>query len=113
MGEKQEITAGNGVKMREALEATNKFLEVAIVNGKVTSQDISRLRNIVSTALTESPRNCDRFDDLNSAQRYYIEHGCPKGLGKIVDGEIRKTPWKSQFEKWLFSKEKGETDGVK
>lgn len=67
-------------------------------------------------ALAAPPRNCDRFADLNSAQRYYIEHGCPKGLGMLVDGEIRKAPWKSQFEKWLFApaeEQKGENDGRK
>lgn len=67
-------------------------------------------------ALAAPPRNCDRFDDLKSAQRHYIEHGCQKGLGMLVDGEIRKFPWKSQFEKWLFApatEQKGETDGSK
>lgn len=70
-------------------------------------------KTAINAALAEPSRNCDRFDDLYSAQRYYIEHGCPKGLGKIVDGEIRKIPWKSRFEKWLFDKEKGENDGRK
>lgn len=65
-------------------------------------------------ALENRPkRNCDRFDDLNSAQRHYIEHGCPKGLGMLVDGEIRKAPWKSQFEKWLFSPVPRQKEGVK
>ena len=59
-------------KLREALEETNKFLEVAIVNGKVTSQDISRLRNIVSAALSSPMRNFERFADFETAQKAYL-----------------------------------------
>lgn len=49
-------------------------------------------------------RNCDRpFKTLAEFQRYYIEHGRKNGLGTVVDGEITKVPWKSNFEEWLLA----------
>lgn len=49
-------------------------------------------------------RNCDRpFKTFAEFQRYYIEHGCKKGLGMVVDGKITKVPWKSNFEEWLLA----------
>ena len=108
----------NAAAMREALESIVKVgyphnfqHEAPHIRGYC--YEITDAINKCFAALAKPSRNCDRFDDLKSAQRHYIEHGCPKGLGMIVDGEIRKTPWKSQFEKWLFDKEEGETDGSK
>lgn len=57
-------------KLREALEATNKFLESAITDGKVTAQDITALRDIVSAARSEPVRNCDVGTAKEQEQRY-------------------------------------------
>ena len=63
------------------VEAVNKFVEDA----------------------NKPKRNCDRpFKTLAEFQRYYIEHGCKNGFGMVVDGEITKVPWKSNFEKWML-----------
>ena len=42
------------MKLRNALIETKKFLESAIVDGKITAKSIARLSNIVSDALSES-----------------------------------------------------------
>ena len=42
------------MKLRDALVETKKFLESAIVDGKITAKSIARLSNIVSDALSES-----------------------------------------------------------
>lgn len=116
----KSMSVGNAVALREALKVIRGMVNEELEDLKGISDDVRAdfisIRGWCDHALAEPPRNCDRFDDLNSAQRYYIEHGCPKGLGMIVDGEIRKAPWKNQFEKWLFDKEnkaKGEADGSK
>ena len=104
--------------MREALEYLLKqrdILDFCHNNlGSKTWEDWDKVYNALRKAiekamcaLAKPPRNCDLFNDLNSAQRHYVEHGCPKGLGMVVDGEIRKAPWKSQFEKWLFAPRDG------
>lgn len=106
----------NAAAMREALEAVRDLLLPQCNGGTAFAKACGETVNKILDALSAPPRNCDRFDDLNSAQRHYIEHGCPKGLGMIVDGEIRKFPWKSQFEKWLFAlatEQKGESNGSK
>lgn len=75
-----------------------------------------KIRKIVREALSTPARNCDRpFKNLNEAQRFYINHGCHKGLGLVVDGPIDKVPWKSNFEKWLLEtiKPMAQSDGVK
>lgn len=114
---------GNAAKMREVVAETEKRIDkvISILTeipdncgyGGLLEDAADELCDLkeefVKPALSAPARNCDRFSDLNTAQRYYIEHGCPKGLGMIVDGEIRKIPWKSQFEKWLFAEAKGET----
>lgn len=92
----------NNAAMREALlKASDVLTEAAHHN--LTEEYINECLALIHDALTAPPRNCDRFSNLRSAQRDYIDHGCPKGLGFCVDGEIRKFPWKSQFEKWLFA----------
>lgn len=95
-------------KLREALEEAVKVLEAIKFEsgGRISFGDLVRFNNTkesLKSALAEPLRNCDRFGDLKAAQRFYIEHGCSSGLGLCVDGEIRKFPWKSQFEKWLFA----------
>ena len=108
------MEANNVKDMREALEYLLKERDIVDFChnnlGSKTGEDWDKvykvLRKIIEKAmraLAAPARNCDRFDDLKSAQRHYIEHGCQKGLGMLVDGEIRKAPWKSQFEKWLFA----------
>lgn len=107
----------NVQKMREAL---NVVID-ALATISAHEDDIEFVRTCVDMcektikeSISAPQRNCDRFEDLKVAQRYYIEHGCPKGLGMLVDGEIRKFPWKSQFEKWLFANAKeGGSDGSK
>lgn len=42
------------MKLRNALIETKKFLESAIVDGKITAKSIAHLSNIVSDALSES-----------------------------------------------------------
>lgn len=59
--------------------------------------------NETKKGLETPARNCDRpFKTLTEFQRYYIEHGRKKGLGTITDGEVKKAPWKSEFEKWML-----------
>ena len=112
------MEANNMKAMREALNQLLGLIDngILVFAKGLELSDVSQAQYHIDKAAEEyeePPRNCDKFDDLNTAQRYYIEHGCPKGLGMIVDGEIHKTPWKSQFEKWLFDKAKGETNEQK
>ena len=84
-------------KLREALEATNKFLESAITGGKVTARDITALRDIVSAARSEPVRNCDVGTPKQQAKRFQkfcLGHqpkegdctcACPAFVGKDVD----------------------------
>ena len=55
------MEANSHETLKDAALATKKFLESAIINGKVTAQSICDLSNIVNRALTAPPRNCDRF----------------------------------------------------
>ena len=99
---------GNQMKMRDALKATNKFLESAIINGKVTSQDIAALRNIVSAALSAPRRNCDRFNtgdlkrDAHDAMEAMLDEGVAgyRGIAEYLLSPIH-------------TEQKGDTDGSK
>lgn len=103
---------GNNVAMRTALEEIEELTPILDVpedkenpNPLVPSHSVVavKIRKLVRETLATPARNCDRhFKNLNEAQRFYIEWGCPKGLGAVVDGPINKVPWKSNFEKWLF-----------
>ena len=103
---------GNNVAMRKALEEIEELTPILDVpedqenpNPLVPSHSVVavKIRKLVRETLATPARNCDRhFKNLNEAQRFYIDWGCPKGLGWVVDGPITKVPYKSNFEKWLF-----------
>ena len=63
-------SVGNAAALREAAKATMKFLESAIVNGKISVEDLSTLQNIVSKALSDPPRNCDVGTAGEQEERY-------------------------------------------
>lgn len=64
----QPVTNCNGFKLREAAKATMKFIESAIVDGKVSVDALSTLQNTVSKALAEPPRNCDLYSHEQALQ---------------------------------------------
>lgn len=113
---------GNQMKMRDALKATNKFLESAIINGKVTSQDIAALRNIVSAALSEPARNCDRFRGplayyesldvyIKEEERHVAEDGKDNSPFLSSEEALERM---NKYRQWLFDEAKeGATDGSK
>ena len=107
---------GNVAAMREALDKIH-LIATTNINECLGDESDIHIVNLANAALAAPPRNCDRpFKTLAEFQRYYSEHGCKKGLGVVVDGEITKVPWKSNFEEWLFAPEierKGEADGSK
>lgn len=113
------MEANNVKAMLEAIDEIKNTANSALTALSIGNDTSSFLCDIIrkcEAVACATMRNCDRFDDLKSAQQHYIEHGCQKGLGMIVDGEIRKFPWKSQFEKWLFAQateQKGESNGSK
>lgn len=69
---KQSVKSCNQFKMREAVKATMKLIESAIVDGKVTVDSLAALQNIVSRALSAPQRNCDMFSDEIEAQLKFL-----------------------------------------
>lgn len=100
-------TGNNVAELREALEILYEQIWEWFMQNKITLNECKKNRDIIRKALAARARNCDiPRRGLSEYQRYYIEHGCENGLGMVVDGEIKKAPWKSNFEKWLLSEAK-------
>ena len=88
MSEKQGV--GNGAKMREALESVSHINDDGYWNG---AADICNIVAKAKAALSESARNCDRFNTLEDALA---------GWREVSPDES------GPFDNWLFAEAKGD-----
>ena len=85
----------NAAAMREALVKAQRVLHCAIVAEILKGDDAQEALNAVTTALSSTPRNCDRFSNANEALEAF-------------ENEKRETM--IEFIRWLFADVK---EGVK
>ena len=93
----------NAMKMREALLmilGTVDHLQTRFDIPKLTSEEILGLKQIAESALSATPRNCDRFATLDDARNAFFADYVPDETCSSANA----------FAIWLFDEAKGETD---
>jgi hypothetical protein len=91
----KDCHALNAAKMREALKQARRVLHCAIVAGILKRKDAHKALNVVATALSAPPRNCDvgtaeeqevRFSAFCLAHHMQSEKGCAICLCHLPNG---------------------------
>lgn len=63
---------GNQMKMRESLVLCLRIIGENGIRGNVFIDDIREAHRAITAALAESPRNCDVFNDAESARQAWL-----------------------------------------
>lgn len=89
--------------LRAAVEIAHEYFDG---DGDTPRTDVAV---IIASALDTPPRNCDRFATADDAKKEfnYLWNFVWKYGGGVVDEQR----YQREFERWLFDKEKGETNG--
>ena len=88
---------GNPAKMRAAVVETKKFLEAALVNGKIAGAEITRMMAVVNAALSDPPRNCEVMSLADARKVWFAKEILPRLAGDLPLG--REIP----FEEWFVT----------
>ncbi len=99
----QAVTNCNQFRMRKALEQAQRVLHCAIVAEILKGEDAHEALNVVTNALSQPPRNCDRFNAPDEALSAYCEN---EGITQPLPLWYGNEYW--GLLQWLYDEAKGE-----
>jgi hypothetical protein len=103
-------SVGNAAALRDALAKIWDKQWSILPKNKSEDETLSEIITIIEEALSEPPRNCDRFKTKEEAE---IEFSMSDELPRN-NGDLKMREWMCRFTDWLFAtaaERKGENNG--